>query len=95
MTQLTIFRVPETRKLCMYITTAGPIDLAKATGPGSRYRENLKCKEWEELMDADFHGGWTAMVQSSTRPCTSCVAVDLVDFVVQPPYLPVITTPSL
>ena len=42
-----------------YITTAGPIDLATATGPGSRYREVARCKEWEELMDAEFHGGWT------------------------------------
>ena len=22
---------------------------------------NPKCKEWEELMDADFHGGWIEM----------------------------------
>lgn len=41
--------------------TAGPIVLSKATGPGSRYQENPKCKEWEELMNADFHGGWTEM----------------------------------
>eukprot|EP00939_MAST-03C_sp_MAST-3C-sp1_P002305 g2305.t1 len=61
-TQLTIFNVPETRKLVMYITTAGNIDLGKALGPGSDYRTtSRKCKEWEELMDADFHGGWTKM----------------------------------
>ena len=43
----------------MYIETAGDIDLARATGPGSIYRRNARCKYWEELMDADFHGGWT------------------------------------
>ena len=43
----------------MYITTAGPIDLGKATGPGSYYRENARAKEWEELMDGEFHAGWT------------------------------------
>eukprot|EP00746_Dinoflagellata_sp_MGD_P003027 gnl/MRDRNA2_/MRDRNA2_105902_c0_seq1.p2 gnl/MRDRNA2_/MRDRNA2_105902_c0~~gnl/MRDRNA2_/MRDRNA2_105902_c0_seq1.p2 ORF type:complete len:131 (+),score=23.98 gnl/MRDRNA2_/MRDRNA2_105902_c0_seq1:92-484(+) len=69
MTSLRIFLVPGTRKLCMYIETAGNLDLGKATGPGSKYRENLKCKEWEELMDADFHGGWTECeeIHSSDR----------------------------
>lgn len=43
----------------MYIVTAGDIDLARATGPGSIYRRNARAKHWEELMDADFHGGWT------------------------------------
>ena len=57
--QLTIFLVPGTRKLIMYIETAGNIDLGRATGPGSIYRRNPRCKYWEELMDADFHGGWT------------------------------------
>ena len=59
--QLTIFRAPGTRTLFMYIVTAGATDMSEATGPGSRYREDPKCKEWEELMDADFHGGWTAL----------------------------------
>ena len=47
----------------------GPINLSKATGPGSKYRENLRCKEWEEMMDADFHGGWTELseVHSSEK----------------------------
>ena len=58
-TQLTIFLVPGTRKLVMYIHTAGDVDLSRATGPGSIYRQNPRCKYWEELMDADFHGGWT------------------------------------
>ena len=57
--QLTIFLVPGTRKLVMYIVTAGNIDLSRATGPGSVYRQDPRCKYWEELMDADFHGGWT------------------------------------
>eukprot|EP00050_Salpingoeca_kvevrii_P004181 m.245512 g.245512 ORF g.245512 m.245512 type:complete len:118 (-) comp10958_c0_seq2:135-488(-) len=58
-TQLVIFRVPGTRRLIMTIETAGDIDLAKATGPGSNYRANPRANEWETLMDADFHGGWT------------------------------------
>jgi len=63
-TQLTIFLVPDdSRRLIMYITTAGAIDLGKATGPGSKYREDPKCKEWEDLMDADFHGGWTVCTE--------------------------------
>ena len=57
--QLTIFLVPGTSKLVMYIATAGNIDLSRATGPGSVYRQNPRCKYWEELMDAEFHGGWT------------------------------------
>jgi len=59
--QLTIFQLPGTSTLVMYIVTAGPIDLGAATGPGSRYRMNPRCREWEELMDADFHGGWATM----------------------------------
>lgn len=31
------------------------------TAPRCRYRLNPRCQEWEELMDADFHGGWTEM----------------------------------
>ncbi|CAK0910592.1 unnamed protein product [Prorocentrum cordatum] len=56
---LVIFRVPGTRRLVLQITTAGDIDLGAATGPGSHYRKDPRCKEWEELMDSDFHGGWT------------------------------------
>ena len=53
----------------LYVTTAGATDLGEATGPRSRYREDPKCQEWEELMDADFHGGWTALdeVHASDR----------------------------
>ena len=79
-TQLTIFLQPgNPARLIMYIETAGDIDLALATGPGSRYRQEPRCREWEgqtcvaavvarmshslphraELMDADFHFGWT------------------------------------
>lgn len=57
--QLTIFNVPDSRRLCMYIEMAGNVDLGHATGPGSRYRQDSRCKEWEEMMDAEFHGGWT------------------------------------
>ncbi len=68
-TQLTIFRAPQTSTLFLYVTTAGATDLGEATGPRSRYREDPKCQEWEELMDADFHGGWTALdeVHASDR----------------------------
>ena len=68
-TQLTIFRAPQTATLFLYVTTAGATDLGEATGPRSRYREDPKCQEWEELMDADFHGGWTALeeVHASDR----------------------------
>lgn len=60
-TQLTIFRAPDTATLFLYVETAGATDLADATGPGSRYRQDAKCQEWEELMDAEFHGGWTSL----------------------------------
>mmetsp|Transcript_26335 Transcript_26335/g.85158 ORF Transcript_26335/g.85158 Transcript_26335/m.85158 type:complete len:115 (+) Transcript_26335:66-410(+) len=75
-TQLTIFRVPDTRRLFMYITTAGDTVMGEATGPGSRYRENAKCREWEEMMDADFHGGWTTLdeVHSSDTTWVSALA---------------------
>jgi L-rhamnose mutarotase len=61
-TQLTIWNPPKTRTLLMYIATAGPIDLAAATGPDSvesGYRSNPRAKEWEELM-LNFHDGWVA-----------------------------------
>ena len=58
---LSIYNVPNTKKLVMIVEMAGGVDMGKALGPGSRYRENPKCKEWEELMDADFHGGWIEM----------------------------------
>eukprot|EP00039_Didymoeca_costata_P015750 m.272978 g.272978 ORF g.272978 m.272978 type:complete len:183 (-) comp16276_c0_seq41:2630-3178(-) len=68
-TQLQIYNLPGTNTLCMTIETAGNIDLGKATGPGSRYRLDPRCKEWEEMMDSDFHGGWTEMqeIHSSTK----------------------------
>jgi len=43
----------------MIIETDGDIDLGIATGPGSKYRENARCKEWEELMDSKYHHGWS------------------------------------
>lgn len=60
-TLLSIYVLPGTNRLVMVIETAGAIDLSKATGPGSTYRDSARCKEWEELMDADFHGGWTEL----------------------------------
>ena len=59
--KLIIFRVPTTLRLVMTVETAGPIDLDKAIGPGSAYREeNPRCKEWEELMEGDLLAapGW-------------------------------------
>jgi len=50
---------PGINTLVMNIETDGNINLSAATGPGSKYRSDPKCKEWEELMDSDFHGGWT------------------------------------
>jgi hypothetical protein len=31
------------------------------------YRQDPRCKEWEELMDAGFHGGWQSMASDSTQ----------------------------
>mmetsp|Transcript_98 Transcript_98/g.276 ORF Transcript_98/g.276 Transcript_98/m.276 type:complete len:110 (+) Transcript_98:171-500(+) len=50
--------VPKTLTLIMTITTRANVDLDAALGPGSAYREIARCKEWEELMDSRFHGGW-------------------------------------
>jgi len=44
------------RSLNHYTTTNKDI-----TGPNSEYFQDPKCREWEELMDADFHGGWQLM----------------------------------
>ena len=76
---LHIYRVPGSRTLVLNIETAGPIDLAKATGPGSKYRENAHCKEWEEMMDADFHGGWTELseVHSSEKQWNSALQLPM------------------
>jgi diketogulonate reductase-like aldo/keto reductase/L-rhamnose mutarotase len=59
--QLNIYQQPGTNVLVMTIDTCGSIDLSAATGPGSRYRQNPRCREWEELMDGEFHNGWTEM----------------------------------
>eukprot|EP00298_Acanthocystis_sp_HF-20_P028434 c7160_g1_i1.p1 GENE.c7160_g1_i1~~c7160_g1_i1.p1 ORF type:complete len:120 (-),score=43.02 c7160_g1_i1:42-377(-) len=56
---LSIYLVPQTNKMVMTIETTPGLDLAAATGPGSNYRLNEKCKEWEEMMATQFHGGWT------------------------------------
>ena len=62
-TALNIYRVPGTDNLVMSIQTAGNVDLPKATGPGSKYREVARCKEWENFMENDFHGGWTQLTE--------------------------------
>ena len=60
--QLTTWQLPSTNRLVMYITTSGVPDLGPALGPGSKYREDPRCVEWEDLMDSFFEGGdWTLM----------------------------------
>eukprot|EP00941_MAST-03F_sp_MAST-3F-sp1_P006274 g6274.t1 len=59
--QLNIYQKPQSETLVMVIDTAGNVDLSKATGPGSNYRMNPRCKEWEELMDGEYHTGWTQL----------------------------------
>ena len=60
--QLTTWQLPGTNRLVMYITTSGVPDLGHAVGPGSTYREEPRCVEWEDLMDSFFEGGsWTLM----------------------------------
>lgn len=27
------------------------------------YRKNARAREWEDMMNADFHGGWTSCVR--------------------------------
>ena len=60
-TLLTIYNQEGTDTLVMNIQTAGDIDFSAATGPGSRYRKDPKCQEWEELMSTEFHHGWTEL----------------------------------
>ena len=48
----------------MLISTSGSIDLGGAVGPGSTYRLEPRCTEWETLMDSFFVGGsWTQMAE--------------------------------
>ena len=60
--RLVTFQLGDTNRLVMYIETAGRIDLGSAVGPGSAYRSDPRCMEWETLMDSFFIGGaWTQM----------------------------------
>lgn len=59
---LHIWRLPDTNTLVMTIETAGT-ELAECTGPGSLYRADPRCEEWETMMDAEFHGGWTRLTK--------------------------------
>ena len=62
LTQLTIFQVPGTNRLMMYIETAGDVDLSKVTGVDSEYQKNPRAKEWEALMCTFFEEGkWTQL----------------------------------
>ena len=51
--QLTTWQLPGTNRLVMYITTSGVPDLGPAVGPGSTYREEPRCVEWETLMEQE------------------------------------------
>lgn len=66
---LSIHRLFGTNVLVLTIETAGSnLDLGKATGPGSVYRENPICNQWEIDMETQYHNGWTEMeeIHSST-----------------------------
>lgn len=59
---LSIHRLPGTNILILTIERAGSnLDLEKATGPGSIYRENPICHRWEVDMETQYHNGWTEM----------------------------------
>jgi len=73
-TQLTTWQIPGTNRLVMYITTAGNVDLAAATGPDSEYRKDPVAKKWEELMCSFFEGGeWAQLdeIHASDREWNS------------------------
>ncbi len=58
---LNIYQVPDTNTLIMNINFQRDDgkNLGEALGPGSDYRKVDRCKDWEELMEAEFTGGWT------------------------------------
>mmetsp|Transcript_727 Transcript_727/g.1551 ORF Transcript_727/g.1551 Transcript_727/m.1551 type:complete len:117 (+) Transcript_727:11-361(+) len=59
-TQLTIFRVPNTSTLILYATTKPGVDLNDATGPDSAYRaSHERIRQWETIMETEFHCGWS------------------------------------
>ncbi len=61
---LSIHRLPGTNVLVLTIDKAGSsLDLEKATGPGSAYRENPICQKWEVDMETQYHNGWTEMAE--------------------------------
>ena len=61
-TSLSIHRLPGTNTLVLTIDKAGSsLDLEKATGPGSTYRQNPICEKWEVDMETKYHNGWTKL----------------------------------
>ena len=59
---LSIHRLPGTNVIVLTIDKAGStLDLEKATGPGSIYRENPICHKWEVNMETQYHNGWTEL----------------------------------
>lgn len=56
---LSIHCLPGTNVLVLTIDKAGSkLDLERATGPGSVYRENPICHKWEVDMETQYHNGW-------------------------------------
>ncbi|MGK3743568.1 MAG: L-rhamnose mutarotase [Bacillariaceae sp.] len=62
-TFLSINRLPKTNVLVLSMELAGcgQLDLQKATGPGSTYRKNNICCQWEIDMETQYHNGWTEL----------------------------------
>mmetsp|Transcript_16465 Transcript_16465/g.33839 ORF Transcript_16465/g.33839 Transcript_16465/m.33839 type:complete len:150 (-) Transcript_16465:192-641(-) len=59
---LSISRLPGTDVLVLSIEKAGSgLDLNKAIGPSSAYRENPICHKWEVDMETQYHNGWTEL----------------------------------
>jgi len=57
---LRIYQRPGTRTIVLTAELSG-VDFDTATGPNSQYMKNKRCAEWENLMNAEFHGGWTLL----------------------------------
>ena len=66
-TSLSIYQVPSTTQLVLILEAPDSVVLDTALGPGSVYRSNSRVKEWEEMMETEFHSGWTRceMIHSS------------------------------
>ena len=72
---LNVYQVGDTNELIMNIDfyREDGKSLGEALGPGSEYRNDPKCKHWEEWMQSDFTGGWTELknIHSSQKHWTA------------------------